>query len=39
MGNGRNMVERIDVGTMEEFLTNKDVDNLFSTFWDGFNMD
>ncbi|KAF0269889.1 hypothetical protein FOG48_01035 [Hanseniaspora uvarum] len=39
MGNGRNMVERIDVGTMEEFLINKDVDNLFSTFWDGFNMD
>lgn len=39
MGNGRNMVERIDVGTMEDFLTNKDVDNLFSSFWDGFNMD
>lgn len=39
MGNGRNMVERIDVGTIEDFLTNKDVDNLFSSFWDGFNMD
>ncbi|SGZ39324.1 uncharacterized protein HGUI_01524 [Hanseniaspora guilliermondii] len=39
MGNGRNMVERINVGTMEDFLTNKDVDNLFSSFWDGFNMD
>lgn len=39
MGNGRNMVERIDVGTMEDFLTNKDVDNLFSSFWDGFNID
>ena len=33
----RNMVERIDFGSMEDFLTNND--NLFANFWQGFNMD
>ncbi|XBW38063.1 hypothetical protein QEN19_003650 [Hanseniaspora menglaensis] len=33
---GRNMVERIDFGTMEDFLKNND--NLFANFWQDFNM-